>query len=124
MLRPATPLAVLLFVAFALELLAVLSTPIVQAIPIASFQGIEYGVFGFCRNGACTSIKIGYPTSEYIRMISPIGGVGMNGPRGKRWTRIRTKTGMRKQEAADGKYRSWWWKTGTGWTILTSTSRR
>ena len=62
MLRPATPLAILLFVAFAFHLLAVISTPIVKAIPLASFQDTDYGVFGFCqtKTGVCVGPKIGY----------------------------------------------------------------
>lgn len=61
MLRPATPLSVLLFVAFALLLLSVLSTPIIQAIPLSSHDGISYGVFGYCEDGgSCSGITIGY----------------------------------------------------------------
>jgi hypothetical protein len=58
--RPATPLAVLLAVAFALQLLAVLSTPVIQAIPLASNAGVTYGVFGFCNGDNCSPIGIGY----------------------------------------------------------------
>ena len=60
MLRPATPLAILLFIAFVLLLLSVISTPIVKAIPLASFQGVDYGVFGFCQGAQCTKIMVGY----------------------------------------------------------------
>ncbi|KAK5654420.1 hypothetical protein OQA88_7330 [Cercophora sp. LCS_1] len=60
MLRPATPLAVLLFAAFALLLLAVLSTPIIEAVPLGSFEGASFGVFGFCKDGVCSPIEIGY----------------------------------------------------------------
>ncbi|KAK1758463.1 SUR7/PalI family-domain-containing protein [Echria macrotheca] len=60
MLRPATPLAVLLAAAFALLLLAVLSTPIIEAIPLGSFDGATFGVFGFCRDGVCSPIEVGY----------------------------------------------------------------
>lgn len=63
MLRPATPLAVLLFIAFVLLLLSVLSAPIVKAIPLASFQGVDYGVFGFCDNAVCSGIQVGYKQS-------------------------------------------------------------
>jgi hypothetical protein len=64
MLRPATPLTVLLFAAFALLLISVLSTPIIKAIPLASFGGVDFGVFGYCQGSTCTSIKIGYNTGE------------------------------------------------------------
>jgi hypothetical protein len=59
-LRPATPLAVILLVAFALLLLSVISTPIVKGIPLASYQGVDYGVFGYCQGTQCSGIKIGY----------------------------------------------------------------
>ena len=39
MLRPATPLAILLGAAFALLLLSVLSTPIIKAIPLGQVAG-------------------------------------------------------------------------------------
>ncbi|KAK3311415.1 SUR7/PalI family-domain-containing protein [Chaetomium strumarium] len=60
MLRPATPLSVLLFAAFALLLLSVLSTPIIKVIPLGSWQGVDFGVFGYCTSNGCTSIEIGY----------------------------------------------------------------
>ncbi|KAL8673319.1 MAG: hypothetical protein Q9168_002243 [Polycauliona sp. 1 TL-2023] len=66
MLRPATPLTILLFIAFVLLLLSVLSTPIIKSIPLASHKGVDYGVFGYCRSGdaSCNGIKIGYTTSR------------------------------------------------------------
>jgi len=60
MLRPATPLTVLLFAAFALLLVAVLSTPIIQAVPLGSFEGASFGVFGFCKDRDCSPIEVGY----------------------------------------------------------------
>lgn len=62
MLRPATPLTVLLFAAFVLLLLSVISTPIIKGIPLASFKGVDFGVFGYCRNGQCMGIQVGYAT--------------------------------------------------------------
>lgn len=60
-LRPSTPLSVLLFAAFALLLLSVLSAPIITAIPLGQFQDFSFGVFGFCDpDGSCSSIGIGY----------------------------------------------------------------
>jgi hypothetical protein len=64
MLRPATPLTVLLFTAFVLLLISVLSTPIVKQIPLASFGGVDFGVFGFCQGSKCSNIEIGYNTGE------------------------------------------------------------
>ena len=65
MLRPATPLSILLFIAFVLLLLSVISTPIVKAISLATFEGVDYGVFGFCKGAQCSGIEIGYTTREY-----------------------------------------------------------
>ena len=63
-LRPATPLTILLLGAFVLLLLSVLSTPIVKSIPLGTYKGTDFGVFGFCRaDGSCSSIGIGYDTS-------------------------------------------------------------
>jgi len=62
MLRPATPLSILFFVAFVLLLLSTLSTPIIQAIPLAQFDGVDFGVFGYCQNGKCSGMRVGYDT--------------------------------------------------------------
>ncbi|KAJ0424243.1 SUR7/PalI family-domain-containing protein [Aspergillus carlsbadensis] len=64
LLKPATPLTVLLLVAFVLLLLSVLSTPIVKNIPLATFDNVEYGVFGYCKAGKCTAIHVGYTTED------------------------------------------------------------
>lgn len=63
MLRPATPLSVLLFVAFGLLLISVLSTPLIPAIPLGSDMGVDFGVFGWCKGSTCSGIEIGYDTS-------------------------------------------------------------
>ncbi|KAL2198746.1 SUR7/PalI family-domain-containing protein [Corynascus similis CBS 632.67] len=60
MLRPATPLSVLLLAAFVLLLLSVISTPIISAIPLGSWEGVEFGVFGYCTEKGCSPIEIGY----------------------------------------------------------------
>lgn len=65
MLRPATPLTILLFAAFVLLLISVLSTPIIKQIPLATFDGVDFGVFGFCKDGTCSPIEIGYSTGEW-----------------------------------------------------------
>jgi hypothetical protein len=65
MLRPATPLTVLLFAAFALLLISVLSTPIIKQIPLASFGGVDFGVLGFCQGSKCSNIQIGYDTGKW-----------------------------------------------------------
>lgn len=65
MLRPATPLTLLLFIAFVLLLISVISTPIVKSIPLASYAGVDFGVFGNCEGSKCTDIKVGYTTGTY-----------------------------------------------------------
>ncbi|EXJ89410.1 hypothetical protein A1O3_02477 [Capronia epimyces CBS 606.96] len=62
MLRPATPLTILLFVSFVLLLLSVISTPVVKSIPIATYQGVNFGVFGYCKGSQCSGIRVGYTT--------------------------------------------------------------
>ncbi|KAL6883813.1 pali domain-containing protein [Trichoderma longibrachiatum] len=66
MLRPATPLTVLLGIAFALLLLSVLSAPIISAIPLGSFQNVQFGVFGFCQPSGCSSVGIGYDIASIL----------------------------------------------------------
>ncbi|TKA72604.1 hypothetical protein B0A55_06417 [Friedmanniomyces simplex] len=66
LLRPATPLALIFFVAFVLLLLSTLSTPIIKAIPLGSYKGWNFGVFGYCKGNNCpTGYKIGYSTGVY-----------------------------------------------------------
>lgn len=65
MLRPATPLTILLAIAFGLLLISVLSTPIITAIPLGSYNGATFGVFGYCNGDGCSSIQIGYDTSTW-----------------------------------------------------------
>ncbi|KAJ5886637.1 pH-response regulator protein palI/RIM9 [Penicillium subrubescens] len=60
LLKPATPLTILLLIAFALLLLSCLSTPIVKGIPLATFKNVDYGVFGYCQGDQCTNIHVGY----------------------------------------------------------------
>jgi hypothetical protein len=64
MLRPATPLSVLFLVAFVLLLLSTLSTPVIKGIPLASFNGVDFGVWGYCGASNCSQIEIGYDTGE------------------------------------------------------------
>ena len=71
MLRPATPLTILLLAAFAMLLLAVLSTPIIQAIPLGTYKGVNFGVFGNCNPERCTPIEIGYDTCMSYHYIRP-----------------------------------------------------
>lgn len=65
MLRPATPLSLLLLAAFACLLVSILSTPIIKSIPLASFDGVQFGVFGFCKGSTCSNVEIGYSTGKF-----------------------------------------------------------
>ncbi len=83
MLRPATPLAVLLFAAFVLLLLSVISTPIVKAIPLARYRGVDFGVFGYCRGSECSGVRVGYTTGTLMVQSRDLnyccsGGSGIN----------------------------------------------
>ncbi|KAK2861494.1 hypothetical protein FQN49_004145 [Arthroderma sp. PD_2] len=60
LLKPATPLSVLLFAAFSLLLLSVLSTPVIKGVPLATYNDITFGVFGWCRKDVCSGFTIGY----------------------------------------------------------------
>lgn len=64
MLRPATPLTILVFAAFVLLLISVISTPIVKGIPLAAYGGVDFGVFGYCEPEGCSPIEIGYSTGK------------------------------------------------------------
>jgi hypothetical protein len=68
MLRPATPLSILFFIAFCLLLLSTLSTPI---IPIATYRGIDFGVLGYCQDGKCYGPMVGYDTGTLLRASRP-----------------------------------------------------
>ena len=64
MLRPATPLAFLLAVALGLLVVTIISTPIINGIPLGSYEGINFGVFGWCKpDGSCSGFELGYDTS-------------------------------------------------------------
>lgn len=61
-IKPATALSAILAVAFALELLAVLSVPVTRSITLCTYQNIQFGVFGYCdtSTNTCSKIGIGY----------------------------------------------------------------
>ncbi|KHN98792.1 Actin cortical patch SUR7/pH-response regulator PalI [Metarhizium album ARSEF 1941] len=61
MIRPATPLSVMLFVAFVLLIFSVISIPVTKFVPLGSSEDTKYGVFGYCQGDTCTGIAIGYP---------------------------------------------------------------
>ncbi|PHH51343.1 pH-response regulator protein palI/RIM9 [Ceratocystis fimbriata CBS 114723] len=63
MLRPATPLSLILVVAFGLLVLSVLSTPVIKGVPLGTFNDFDYGVFGFCHVDDCSGFQVGYKVS-------------------------------------------------------------
>lgn len=70
LLKPATPLTILLLIAFVLLLLSCLSTPIVKGIPLATYKDVDYGVFGYCKGSTCTNIHLGYTSSKCLPCVS------------------------------------------------------
>ena len=69
MLRPATPLTILFFIAFVLLLLSTISTPIVKGIPLASYNGVTYGVLGYCQSTGCSKAQIGYTSKSLFESV-------------------------------------------------------
>lgn len=67
--RAATPLCVILLVAFGLQLVSVLSVPVVDSIVLANYQNVKFGVFGYCTNSSCSSVRIGYPGIVYFLSV-------------------------------------------------------
>ncbi|KAI9858279.1 MAG: hypothetical protein M1813_007553 [Trichoglossum hirsutum] len=65
MLRPATPLSILLFAAFVLLLVSVISVPVVKGIKLATIRGVDFGVFGYCKDSKCSKIMLGYGTDIF-----------------------------------------------------------
>lgn len=60
----------MLFAAFVLLLLSTLSTPLIKGVPLGSFEGFDFGVFGYCRpDGSCTGFELGYDTSTLILQL-------------------------------------------------------
>jgi hypothetical protein len=48
-----------------LLLLSTLSTPVIPAIPLARYRGINFGVLGYCPDGGdCKGPMIGYDTGK------------------------------------------------------------
>lgn len=73
MLRPATPLSIVFLAAFVLLLLSTLSTPVIKSIPLASYQGVNLGVLGYCKeDGTCKGPVIGYSTGVCARASPPL----------------------------------------------------
>uniref|UniRef100_A0A060SXW1 ARAD1A07766p n=1 Tax=Blastobotrys adeninivorans TaxID=409370 RepID=A0A060SXW1_BLAAD len=64
-IRVASTLTVLVLIAFAFELIAVLSVPVTRAITLCTYGDYEFGVFGYCnsKTNSCSPVGIGYDVS-------------------------------------------------------------
>ncbi|KAG6005727.1 hypothetical protein E4U21_007743 [Claviceps maximensis] len=62
MMQPATPLSVLLFAAFVLLVLSIISVPVTKFVPLGENKNVKYGVFGYCQGDKCSKIGLGYPS--------------------------------------------------------------
>lgn len=63
-IRPATTLAVVLGIAFAFQLIAILSVPVTKTITLCTYDGYKFGVFGLCQGDKCSSVGIGYSDKD------------------------------------------------------------
>lgn len=61
---PALPLIIVIFVAFALLVVSVISAPIVKDIPIGSVNGVHFGIFGSCKQSTCSQYSVGYQSGN------------------------------------------------------------
>ncbi|KAI5309853.1 regulator of ime2 [Ascosphaera atra] len=62
-LPAATPLAILLFIAFAFLVIATITTPVIKQLRIAVVDDVYYGVLGYCKgdgDGNCSGYSVGY----------------------------------------------------------------
>lgn len=61
-IRPASALAVLLAIAFAFQLVAILSVPVTRSITLCTHNHIQFGVLGYCdtRKNTCSRAGVGY----------------------------------------------------------------
>ncbi|KAI9651988.1 MAG: regulator of ime2 [Alyxoria varia] len=67
MLRPATPLTILFLLAFAFLVISTISTPLVKSIPLATYDGVDFGVLGWCnsKDDRCSEPHIQYNTNVF-----------------------------------------------------------
>jgi len=99
--RAATPATVFLLAAFVLLLLSVISVPITKTIALGSFNGVTFGVFGFCINGNCSPVQLGYnPGSIFFFLLlayedQAIQTASSSSSSSKRW--IETQPLVRRQ---------------------------
>src|SRR5271154_2381710 len=70
--RAATPATVFLLAAFVLLFLSCISVPITKTIALGSYNGATFGVFGFCVNGVCSPVQLGYNPGTFHPPYTPI----------------------------------------------------
>ncbi|KAK9470392.1 SUR7/PalI family-domain-containing protein [Dipodascopsis tothii] len=61
--RASTPLSILLFIALGLQVVSVLSVPVIKGIQLSNYNHVRFGVFGYCTHNTCSGVRIGYPES-------------------------------------------------------------
>jgi uncharacterized membrane protein len=71
-IRVASTLTALVLIAFALELIAVLSVPVTQTITLCEYGDYKFGVFGYCntKTGHCSDVGVGYDVSNIDNKFS------------------------------------------------------
>ena len=69
--RAATPATVFLLAAFILLLLSCISVPITKTIALGAFNGVAFGVFGYCINGqGCSAVQLGYNPNQAFQQAN------------------------------------------------------
>lgn len=70
--RGATSVSLLLLIAFAFQLISILSVPITSKISLCNYNEYQFGVFGYCnqKTGHCTKPGIGYATPTDFKLPS------------------------------------------------------
>lgn len=73
--RAATPATAFLLAAFILLLLSCISVPITKTIALGAFNGVTFGVFGFCIEGSgCSAAQLGYNPNQALQQANSNSG--------------------------------------------------
>ncbi|OWB64456.1 hypothetical protein B5S29_g5565 [[Candida] boidinii] len=57
-------LTILLSISSCFQLIALLTVPVTDKLTLCKYDGYEFGVFGVCKDGYCTDVRIGYKPSQ------------------------------------------------------------
>ena len=80
--RAATPATVFLLAAFILLLLSCISVPITKTIALGAFNGVAFGVFGYCINGqGCSAVQLGYNPDQALQQANSASSSKLRGKR-------------------------------------------